>query len=101
MVKTNLILCDVCKDKVGKIKCNLCNKDLCDSCKMAIQITISRAKSYEGNSKKINIILCIDCNSNLVNATNKNENFFDDNFMNKLKREVVDYIKKGLILKNL
>lgn len=100
MVKTNLILCDVCKNKVGKRKCNLCDKDLCIDCVRSMGIII-RKEVNSGYFRNIPIVYCEDCFRKLFEAHEKNKNFFDDDFMGKLRKDVIDYIKKNLILESL
>ena len=89
----------MCKDKIGKTKCNLCNKDLCKDCVTNMNITINQP--YQSNIfGDIGIVFCNDCYLKLIDAHLKNKNFFDD-FMIKQKKDVLDYIKKNLILENL
>jgi len=31
-MKTSIVLCDGCKDRVSKGKCAICEKDICEAC---------------------------------------------------------------------
>ena len=99
MVETKVILCDLCKNQVAKLKCSLCDKDLCSgNCSATYNI-------YFGNSSNsyINFYLCNKDCSNKVNGFIIKLNAEDSK--NKLYKDVkelfLDFVKKGLILNAL
>ena len=96
-MKTNLILCDACKDKVGRIKCNLCKKDLCIDCISNVDLVI-RTRRGQNNIGAVAISFCEECSLELMKGYDQNHNFFDSGIMGRLKKEIVDYTNKTLIL---
>ena len=102
MVKTETILCDVCKMKVGHVKCNLCEKDLCDSCRKKVAFSLTgHYPDGSGTFGYYNIYFCGDCHKKMIDNTSSNNPLIESEFLSKLSNKIVYYIKKKLILKNL
>jgi len=37
-VKATVVLCDICKNRIAKLKCEICGADLCEQCRSKIKI---------------------------------------------------------------
>jgi len=95
--KTNIIICDVCEKKIVKHKCEVCNKDLCEDCLRNLRLGV-------GNYAFNNIYFCEGCVVKAENLfTNKSveENYENFDKDNKIKKIMLDKIKKNLIIENL
>ena len=75
-MKTEVILCDICKRRLAHHKCEICNNDICDNCKSHIGIYNSntdflltlRKMSYSGIMSEKIITMCETCvNSITIN----------------------------------
>lgn len=100
--KENITICDDCKERIAEYKCKLCGKDLCKGCLKKVVLEV-RGKYYDGSGDlgyKV-IPYCVECRSKLEEKSPSNENLLEDEFMKKLSDEVVEHIRKKLILKNL
>ncbi len=107
MVEETITLCDVCKERVAKSKCNLCGKDICGyrSCIREFPIAIGKThSSYTGNVigvKTISILYCRDCWDNKLKDLINKKGFWDEDFLKKTSKSVGDCIRKKLIIENL
>lgn len=92
MTKKEIILCDDCKEKVAKHKCLFCDKDLCNECKKTMVIQRFRSR-YDNNN--LNIPFCEEC-FKVYDEIELEQEFFND-----IGLQIIDYLKKMAILKNL
>lgn len=99
MVKETIILCDVCKDRVARNKCNLCGKDICKyrSCFREFPVIIG---GY-GIGKTMNILYCKNCWDKKIKELISKKDFWDEDFITKTAKSVGDCIRKKLIIENL
>lgn len=100
MVKTEVILCDLCKKAVANLKCNLCGKDLCSGeCSSTYEIIF-------GSNASTQFYFCNrDCRNKVVGFMKKLQDGDDKEGRTKLydgiKQLLLEFIKRGLILENL
>jgi hypothetical protein len=98
MAKANVVICDSCKKEVAVGKCNLCGRDICHSCEKVFPITL-------GKNTHIHLRYCPECYNkmviNIANNTNGYDTFWSEEFIDKITKEFVNYIKKGTLAKNL
>lgn len=72
-MKTETTLCDLCKEKVAKFKCEICEKDCC---KNHIQTFFLRSNGVYGKSTP-SIYLCKNCWKKSINLTIPKETVTD------------------------
>ena len=102
MVKTETILCDICKEKIGISKCSICDKDLCYSCNLISWLEMRGTfQDGSGNFGRNALYFCEDCHKKLVNNNLSNKPLIDNEFLKKLSKKIINHIKKKLILNNL
>jgi len=90
-METKIILCDSCKERVAKNKCDFCNKDLCSSCGARTGIKIANIADIE------EIVCCKDCGTKWSNKIRDHKTYRDETFAEKIKKEVIAHIKKKAI----
>ena len=105
MVKTNTILCDICKERVAKDKCNLCGEDICNfrSCIRKFPVSIGgKVYPYEiVVGKIINLLYCRNCWDKKIKDLINKDDFWDETFIEKTVKSIADCIRKRLILEGL
>ena len=102
MVKTETILCDICKEKIGFSKCNICAKDLCGGCGLILWLEFSGVyPDGSGNFGRYALYFCGDCHKKLVDNSSSDKPLLEKEFLKKLSGKTINHIKKKLILSNL
>ncbi|KKK65362.1 hypothetical protein LCGC14_2974880 [marine sediment metagenome] len=102
MVKTETILCDVCKEKIGISKCSICDKDLCSSCWVISWLEVNGVyPDGSGTFGRYTLYFCGNCHSKLVSNTSSNKPLLENEFLKKLSKKTINHIKRKLILNNL
>ncbi len=104
MTKETIILCDVCKERVAKSKCNLCGKDICKyrSCIRKFPVSIGGRVVYDSSSAKtINILYCRNCWDKKIKDWINKKDFWDEDFIEKTAKSIGDCIRKKLIIESL
>lgn len=106
MVKTNTILCDVCKERVAKTTCNLCGNDICNfrSCIRKFPISIGgTADMYRiiKEGKRIDILYCRSCWDKKIKDLINKKDFWDEDVIEKTAKSIGECIRKRLIIENL
>lgn len=96
MIKETAI-CDFCKVRLGKNKCDLCDKDMCSSC---------CGMSYDANSfrKLVNYNCCLQCHNNinkLAGEAELLENSGIKEIISKAKEQMKPLLIKAIIAKTL
>lgn len=92
MKQTDIIVCDFCKERITKSKCEVCYRDLCVSCCKILPINLGK-----GQISINKILVCSDC-SNKISMVNDGIDIDDKG---EIKKMVLGKLKKSLILKNL
>jgi len=98
MEEEKVLICDKCKDRRGRYKCIICNKDLCSNCNERININLSKEKysspypTGENQNQKI-ILSSVDC-CNMCNV-----NITRIKRIGKIPEKLLDELKENL--KNL
>ena len=101
-METKVILCDECKQRVARLKCDLCGKDICDNhlCNHPREMDMSfpLVKS-EGGKSIFEFIFCATCDIKLYDKIKKgkleigkSKEFFTDIFK---KNIMIDTLMKG------
>lgn len=98
MVKKTITICDICKrddeeDTEAEKKCILCKKDICDDCFVNFCISMGEEDNYDG---EIEFIICRDCNDEVAFDEKK-----DKQFLEKMEKEVIEYLKQKVMLAEL
>ena len=107
MVKTNTILCDICKERVAKGTCQLCGNDICNfrSCIRKFPINIGGTKNpYDSQvygGKTIDILYCRDCWDKKIKDLISKKDFWDEDVIEKTAKSIGECIRKRLIIENL
>ena len=102
MVKTETILCDICKEKIGISKCSICDKDLCSGCGVISWLKLSGVyPDGSGDFGKYELYFCGECHFNLVSNNSSNKPLLENEFLKKLSDKTINHIKRKLILNNL
>ena len=95
--KEKVVICDDCKEKIAKHKCEVCNKDLCGSCFRSFRLDIN---DFCFNQ----IYACENCKvkgDDLFRGKPIEENKENFDKDNRIKKIMLDRIKKNLIIENL
>jgi hypothetical protein len=97
-MKTEVIVCDLCKEKIAKQKCEICDEDCCEDC--------SHTWNYDVWDVPINNILtCVRCSeqiNNMRRTANKESKRLEKlDTDNSTKKLIIDTLKQRLILFNL
>jgi hypothetical protein len=90
-MEAKVILCDSCKERVAKLKCCFCMKDICDSCKTTIKTAL------EFNSRNILMfkdIVCYKCSDSLSELSKIEDDLSKSKVM-------LDVLKNFIALKEL
>ena len=107
MVKKEVVLCDICGNRVGMSKCNLCSKDICNfrSCIRKFPISIGGNKnSYDSTiygGKTIDILYCRTCWDEKIKGLINTKDFGDEDVIEKTAKSIGECIRKRLIIENL
>ena len=107
MVEETIVLCDVCKERVAKAKCNLCGKDICKyrACVREFPINFGGKVDNYGHmfakGAVINILYCRDCWDKKIKGLVSRKDFWDEAFVEKTAKSVADCIRKRLIIESL
>jgi len=105
MVEETIILCDVCKERVAKSKCNLCGKDICKyrSCIREFPVSIGgKVNPYDvSGGKLMSILYCRNCWDKKIKDLMNKKDFWDEIFIEKTVKSIADCIRKRLIIENL
>lgn len=93
--KEKVIICDECDWKIAKEKCNLCGKDLCSDCSKSFTLELKSTSQQTEFYTLINY--CSECRGKVIKMRG---NFWDD-FKPKVVKNIVDYVRKSMIIENL
>ncbi len=84
MVEKNVNICDVCKERIAKWICEVCNKDICAYCGKRWNISLS-------NVNKIEISFCKKCLNHQ----------YEKDILDDIKKNIIEKMKKGDIIEKL
>ena len=103
MVKTNIVLCDVCKERVAKGTCQLCGEDICNfrSCIRKFNILLGGKDIYNEGYREMKISYCRNCWDKKIKDLIDKDDFWDETFIEKTVKSIADCIRKRLILEGL
>lgn len=93
--KEKVIICDECNQKIAKEKCNLCSKDLCSDCSKSFTLELKSTSQQTEFYTLINY--CFECRNKVMGTKS---GFWDD-FKPKVVKDIVDYVRKNMIIENL
>lgn len=95
--KEKVIICDICKKQIAMYKCEICGNDLCEDCFRSFKLDIGEFS--------FNVIhFCEDCKvktNDLFRSKSLRENYENFDEDDKIKKIMLDKIKKNLIIENL
>lgn len=100
-METNVILCDICEDRVAKRKCGLCDKDICESGHCMRNLNIIYKHPFK---------VCSECIDNLhdkgmittQNYLNPYKKILDDfPKLKELEKELMEHIRNRILIRNL
>lgn len=89
---TETVVCDWCKERISKIKCNLCDKDICGYCDKSQGILLM---DYSITT----IHLCSKCQDDLKKILLNGD--IRVNLSNIISKEIIPVLKNGQIIKEL
>ena len=100
--QTNVLICDICKERIAKNKCQLCKKDICGymACVRNFKIQL-RGGSSESNAGVISIPFCRGCWDDVGKSIIYGKDFWDEDFLKKISKNFEDYIRKRVIIDKL
>ena len=107
-----VIVCDICKMRLAKHKCKICNNDLCDVCvryfilkkeldKIIIQIALPDhiynyfTRKETEKIKKRTVKICVDCKEKLTKIN------YDIEILIELAKEFFPILRKYVIIDKL
>jgi hypothetical protein len=104
MVRKEVTLCDNCKDKVSKEKCEICGKDICERCLNAL--TFESGTSGSSGISWFEIPICNECveQHKQIKMENGDRESFRRVFIDvpeELRKIMVDFIKNTIMLNQL
>jgi len=88
-LKKEVIVCDECNGKIAVSKCDICERDICNSCFSGNSITL------KGNSLFI-FRICRKCNERL--RDNKFKFNINQETIDSIKRQIIEQYKTQLLL---
>ncbi len=94
MVKREINICDICKDRIANKKCDICGKDTCGGCRNSKPINM-------GSEHLTLIITCRDCynlNKKMIESLDLSKN---KELIKSIKTPILNHLKKIAILNNL
>jgi hypothetical protein len=100
-MKTEMILCDMCKNKLGIYKCSICDKDTCetDACHKEINISLYRGGTFLGNIERFTV--CRNCiNDDRLSKILSDTKIYKEDKL-EFASKVINSIKKRLIVEKL
>jgi hypothetical protein len=102
MVKKEVVVCDICGNRVGRSKCNLCNKDICNyrACIREFHIDIG-GMEFGIKGRRINILYCRNCWDKKIKDLINKDDFWDETFIENTAKSVANCIRKRLIIDGL
>ena len=92
MIQEQVIICDECKSKIAKYKCELCDRDCCSSCLSSPYLTAKGMRLFD-------YPICRECAKKL-NLT-KIELSITDELKNEMKKQISKQIHNALLLSAL
>lgn len=90
-MKTEIVLCDKCKDRIAKKVCVICEKDVCESCYEEVPIRFGW-----NESEFTKLIICKVCKSQIIDLLKEKQH--DSKKFNEL---IIDYLRDNLALEEL
>ena len=96
-MKTEVILCDECKEKVAEHKCEICNKDICNSSDCINKIEL-RLQSIAIDEE---LFICKDCNEKIFYQEDEEERNYEILNQIKLKECFINQVKNLFALDTL
>lgn len=96
-MEAKVILCDICKRRVGIMKCPLCNRDICgeNECMKSVNVIVKHPfKICKICSKSLK-------NGNILSWNNyfrDSEEFFKDFDIKPIESKFMDYIRVKVLL---
>lgn len=90
-MKTEIVLCDKCKDRVAKEKCVICDKDVCEGCSEMIPIQFSWNEQEFGRFR-----ICKICKQEILKMLK--EKLHD---IKKFNDMIIKYIRDNMVLEEL
>jgi hypothetical protein len=64
-MKTEIILCDVCNDKIARHKCEICEKDMCADCRDVLSTETAGTRSFSSTILLLTTEVCRTCASKI------------------------------------
>lgn len=101
-METKVVLCDNCKDRVSKMKCDICSADSCKDC---IEKVISL--NFEiTNGATIHILCCRSCRLKIkqlmdIFIVQKDKEDIESAYSYQYKKVLIDYTQRILALENM
>lgn len=95
MLKEKIRVCDTCKERLSKQKCDCCNADMCTVC-------IADIKTLRVNSQTFGTVLyCLNCKKLYNEIARGDTSFFDEDFKKEMSDRMGEYIKGKILIKKL
>ena len=87
MSERTVVMCDKCEKVKANSKCEICEMDLCEGCDVGMV--------FDFNGAEFDIPCCQKCHTNLDRWE------ADKEFLDKIKKEVLEYCKKKNVIESL
>ena len=100
--KEKVIICDICKERIAKDKCNFCGNDICKyrSCIREFPIDIG-GMEFNIVGKRIKILYCRNCWDKKIKEILNKDDFWDETFLKEVSKLIGSYITKKMIIEKL
>ncbi|KKL15375.1 hypothetical protein LCGC14_2506210 [marine sediment metagenome] len=99
--QTNVSICDMCKDRIAKDKCQLCKNDICSYRACLREFRIQLRSGGDSREGIISIPFCRRCWDKVGEGIIYRKDFWDEEFLKKISKDFEDYIRKRVILDKL
>lgn len=96
-MKIEAVICDECKDKISKMKCDFCDKDVCGKCVRDVNIQLWRQNTLVTRTTSLNF--CKSCfkEKDLTNLQKETILYLTD----EVKKIFIEGLKKKRVISNL
>lgn len=100
-MKTETILCDICKEKVAIMKCSFCGKDICEERKCRKLFDTNLEMARDSKIELFAISFCSDCQAQYYSNIISSASSYSKEFRESIREMIIGNLKKQMVVKEL